>query len=72
MHANRVGAGGRTKRDAAEVAEECNRAVRLGRRAEELARGDVLETIGEEVGVGVAEDERAELGDRDEAVGGGV
>lgn len=67
MNADRVGGRGRAKGNSSKVSEERDRPVRLGVRAEEFSRSDILESIGEEVGVRVAEDEGTELGDGDES-----
>jgi hypothetical protein len=62
------GARRRAERDAAEVAAEGDGAVGFGIEPDGLARGEVLEPVGDKVGMRVAEEERPELGDVDEGV----
>lgn len=69
MDADGVGGTGRTEGDTTKVAEDGDGAVGFGVLADYLSRGDVLEAVGEEVGVGVAEDQGAELGDGNETGG---
>jgi hypothetical protein len=67
VHSDGVGWTWGTERDASKVAEDGDAAVGFGIFANDFARCDIFETVGEEVGMGVAEDKWAELGDRDEA-----
>ena len=66
VDADRVLVGGSAKWDAAHVAKDGNGTIRGRVSTEDVLGRDVVEAIGEEVGVRVPKDQRAKLGDRDE------
>lgn len=68
MNSNRVCGTGGTKGYSSKVTEYCDCSIRFCVFANRFSWCDVFESISEEVGVGVAESERSELGDRDETV----